>query len=39
MLARATRSPSAVEHSGRLDMPDLYRVASKLLKKGGTAPR
>jgi hypothetical protein len=23
---------------GRLDMPDLYRVAAKLLKKGGTAP-
>jgi len=23
---------------GRLDMPDLYRVASKLLKKGATAP-
>lgn len=23
---------------GRLDMPDLFRVAAKLLKKGGTAP-
>jgi hypothetical protein len=22
----------------RLDMPDLFRVAAKLLKKGGTAP-
>jgi hypothetical protein len=24
---------------GRIDMPDLFRVAAKLLKKGGTAPR
>lgn len=24
---------------GRLDMPDLFRVAAKLLKKGGTAPQ
>lgn len=24
---------------GRLDMPDLYRVAARLLKKGATAPR
>lgn len=24
---------------GRFDMPDLFRVAAKLLKKGGTAPR
>jgi hypothetical protein len=23
---------------GRIDMPDLFRVAAKLLKKGGTAP-
>jgi hypothetical protein len=23
----------------RIDMPDLFRVAAKLLKKGGTAPR
>ncbi|KZD23125.1 hypothetical protein [Tardiphaga robiniae] len=23
---------------GRLDMPDLFRVAAKLLKKGGTTP-
>jgi hypothetical protein len=23
---------------GRLDMPDLFRVAAKLLKKGSTAP-
>lgn len=23
---------------GRIDMPDLYRVAARLLKKGGTAP-
>lgn len=23
---------------GRLDMPDLFRVTAKLLKKGGTAP-
>lgn len=22
----------------RIDMPDLFRVAAKLLKKGGTAP-
>ncbi|HYO72968.1 MAG TPA: hypothetical protein VEU33_43600, partial [Archangium sp.] len=37
---------TALEHIGvmfrrmdeRLDMPDLFRVAAKLLKKGGTAP-
>ena len=25
-------------NDGRIDMPDLFRVAAKLLKKGGTAP-
>lgn len=27
-----------VRKDGRLDMPDLFRVAAKLLKKGGTTP-
>lgn len=27
-----------VRKDGRLDMPDLFRVAAKLLKKGGTSP-
>lgn len=25
-------------NDGRIDMPDLFRVAAKLLKKGSTAP-
>ena len=28
-----------VRADGRFDMPDLFRVAARLLKKGGVAPR
>ena len=28
----------AVRNDGRYDMPDLFRVAGKLLKKGGVTP-